>query len=130
MAQQSEVQAIYEVSKEIVQSKEALKQFKLDFEEKLSELDSYDEVEEAKSVLKVAKLKLKHEMENSGTVVAAKENLEKMRSDLRDLKEVLSLHLLRHYTDTGTEHVPLETSPDWSQEIIVKAKLGQVVVPE
>lgn len=130
MQEQDTLKAIYQITRDLERETAALKEFKADLKDQLSELDSYDEFIEAKQKLAALKKQLKRETETNSNLLMTIENVEKVSADVRDLKDILSLHLTRHYADTGGEVVPVEGEPGVSQPIIVSAKLGGKIMSD
>lgn len=125
-----ELQAIYNLDHELAHQTEALKEFEVDLRERTEELPAFVELQAARDAVKEARKKLKREMADDGQITAAQDNVSRIRWEVRDLKDTLSFHLLRHYMDTDGSQVPLETDPSHSQEIVIVAKLGRTVKQE
>jgi protein subunit release factor A len=121
------LEIIQSARKDIAHQEEALKEFQIDFEKRLKKLPSYREYQEAKDTLKQKRKLLNTDISQNGSIVAAQESMSKIRSDIKTLKDVLNMHLVRYYEDKDG-HLPAEKNQ--SQEIILKARLGKLITLE
>ncbi len=124
------LQAIYQLIGEINHQQEALKEFNADLDDRKGKLTAFRELQDAQEEIYRIERELEKRMREDGNILAAIENVSKIESDLGELEDTLSLHLLRHYRDNDSEHIPLKTDTSKTQEIVIKAKLGRVINTE
>lgn len=118
---------INDVDKEIRTEKARLKEWREDYKADIQSTDEYRALEAAKNDVKLAKAKLEHRVSTDSDLARDRAEIDAQAEKVRDLREILSHHLVEYFKETGKTAIRLDVlDQDQQQQVIVNAKLGRV----
>lgn len=116
------IEAIVRVDNEIKDTKNKLRDRRADVKQMIEELPEFAQLQEIMEQVVAAKNELKGAIAADKDVQVAAADVEDIAFKLRDLKEILSHHLVAYYEETGKKFI-IEGVDD--RPIILSAKLGK-----
>lgn len=118
------IESIRRVELEIAESSGKIKRLKADRADAVEQLQEHADVQELADKLKEARATLKAAITDDPTVGPITAELEEEQAKLKDLRDILSLHLVR-YRETSEKQYIEETDSSKVRPILVTAKLGK-----
>lgn len=118
------VDSIHRVDQEITETKKVLKDREGDLQDLVESFPEFKALQEAQQALDLAKHNLKTKLEGTQGYTVLKEEVADTKFKLRDLKDILSHHVVAYYKETGKDQ--LDEGKSMAREVIVKGRLGKL----
>lgn len=115
-------QSIIRLDQEVEDAKKSVREAREAVTDYITELDEYKEVERLTNELKVAKAQLKASLMSDGEYNVLKSELEERKFTAKDVKEILSSHLVLYRIQNDRDVVVNE---NMQKPIILNGKLGK-----
>ncbi len=115
--------SIARLDQEILENKTLAKRVRREIAELVQETDEFQEIQRLEGELKAARTKLKIELQGDNQYNTLKSEQEELRFKGKDLKEILSHHLVEYRL---TEHMStVVTEPGVQKQIVLAGKLDK-----
>lgn len=120
------VDSIFDLELELRELKKKKDVAKEALEEEISNTVAYPKLEKALAEVSVIREQLKLETQNSHDIIKIREDLAELAAQERDLKEILSAHLVRFKIENdNADQVPLPSDSRKARHVVINARLGK-----
>lgn len=119
------LQQIHRTDQEIEAAKADLKKVSEAIQDCVENTKEYKEIQELKDLIKTKQADLKGSLQMDRQYNRMTEEKAELQFKLKDLKEILSHHLIRYNQETQEVQVPIASSQTKAKQLIITAKLGK-----
>ena len=119
----AQLQSIHRLETEVTDAERTVRELRQQRVEHIQDLPEYRTLEDALAVVRDAHAALKLAIRSDAELTKLQEELADAAHDLRDLREMLSHHLVAYHEDTGRDVVKDHEAR--TRQIELKAKLGK-----